>query len=199
MLHAHQGICEGIQGLLDPADVLPYSENLQATLDRKKDAAAAEPAEDDEDDGTPRPALGSTGPGSGIPTTAPRDCGRLCTCTGAGPKQHVQMTIEDATEFLDTLGFSRFVDQFERTWRGGPRTHLMVPIVTCSLPAALRSWRPAEGLLVDEAEVDRLTLLSDLQKTAVLKRIRVRWPARGKGWPRSARAHAKSLAGMNSR
>jgi len=33
---------------------------------------------------------------------------------------------------------------------------------------------------VDEGEVDRLTLLSDLQKTAVLKRIRVRRPARAR-------------------
>jgi len=125
MVRALQGICEGIQGLLDPADVLPYSDNLQATLNRKKEAAASEPTDmDDEEDGTPAPALGLTGVGSGISTITPHDCALFRTCTGAGPKQHVQMTIEDATEFLDTLGFSRFVDQFERTRRGGMSTHL---------------------------------------------------------------------------
>ena len=62
VVRALQGICEGIQGLLDPADVLPYSENLQATLNRKKEAAASEPTDmDDEEDGTPAPALGLTG------------------------------------------------------------------------------------------------------------------------------------------
>ena len=50
--------------------------------------------------------------------TAPR-CGALRPAEDGDDDdkkpRHAQLTINDAIEFLDTLGFSRFVDQFERT------------------------------------------------------------------------------------
>ena len=125
-----QGICEGVQGTVKPKDVLPFTESLHLVLTGKPEGAAhANDADEDDDAGA------SVGPHSlqdvrARARVAHPGCGHGSARAQSddadgeqGSRQrHAQLTISDAIEFLDTLGFSRYVDQFERTCRCAGRT-----------------------------------------------------------------------------